>query len=73
MTNATNLEAARTAFERHEWAAAVRAFAAAEVPGALSPGDLGKAGQAIGAATEAGANVLSGTNLDVADPEASPP
>lgn len=33
--------------------------------------DLNKAGQAIGAATEAGANVLSGPNLDVADPEAA--
>jgi len=33
--------------------------------------DLGKAGQAIAAATEAGANVLSGPNLDVADPEAA--
>jgi hypothetical protein len=31
--------------------------------------DLNKAGQAISAATEAGANVLSGPNLDVADPE----
>jgi len=31
--------------------------------------DLNKAGQAIAAATEAGANVLSGPNLDVADPE----
>jgi uncharacterized protein YggE len=33
--------------------------------------DLNKAGQAISAATEAGANVLSGPNLDVADPEAA--
>jgi uncharacterized protein YggE len=33
--------------------------------------DLNKAGQAIAAATEAGANVLSGPNLDVADPEAA--
>jgi uncharacterized protein YggE len=33
--------------------------------------DLTKAGQAIAAATEAGANVLSGPNLDVADPEAA--
>jgi uncharacterized protein YggE len=33
--------------------------------------DLTKAGTAIGAATEAGANVLSGPNLDVADPEAA--
>jgi len=33
--------------------------------------DLRKAGTAIGAATEAGANVLSGPNLDVADPEAA--
>jgi len=33
--------------------------------------DLNKAGQAIGAATEAGANVLSGPDLDVADPEAA--
>lgn len=31
--------------------------------------DLNKAGQAIGAATEAGANLLSGPDLDVADPE----
>lgn len=31
--------------------------------------DLNKAGQAIGAATEAGANVLSGPNLGAADPE----
>lgn len=31
--------------------------------------DLGKAGDAIAAATGAGANVLSGPNLDVADPE----
>ena len=33
--------------------------------------DLAKAGQAIGAATEAGANVLSGPDLRVADPEAA--
>lgn len=33
--------------------------------------DLTKAGDAIGAATGAGANVLSGPNLDVADPEAA--
>jgi hypothetical protein len=33
--------------------------------------DLGKAGQAIGAATGAGANVLSGPDLGVADPEAA--
>ena len=33
--------------------------------------DLGKAGQAIAATTEAGANVLSGPNLRVADPEAA--
>jgi uncharacterized protein YggE len=33
--------------------------------------DLNKAGEAIAAATEAGANVLSGPNLDVADPEAA--
>jgi hypothetical protein len=33
--------------------------------------DLNKAGDAIGAATGAGANVLSGPNLDVADPEAA--
>src|SRR4051812_5215223 len=33
--------------------------------------DLNKAGQAIGAATEAGANVLSGPDFDVADPEAA--
>jgi hypothetical protein len=33
--------------------------------------DLNKAGQAIGAATEAGANVLSGPDLDVADPQAA--
>lgn len=33
--------------------------------------DLNKAGQAIAAATEAGANVLSGPNLGVADPEAA--
>jgi uncharacterized protein YggE len=33
--------------------------------------DLDKAGQAIAAATEAGANVLSGPNLRVADPEAA--
>jgi len=33
--------------------------------------DLAKAGQAIAAATEAGANVLSGPNLRVADPEAA--
>src|SRR4051812_18768814 len=33
--------------------------------------DLTKAGQAIGAATEAGANVVSGPNLAVADPEAA--
>jgi len=33
--------------------------------------DLNKAGQAIGAATEAGANVLSGPDMDVADPEAA--
>lgn len=33
--------------------------------------DLAKAGQAIGAATEAGANVLSGPNLRVSDPEAA--
>jgi len=31
--------------------------------------DLGKAGDAIAATTGAGANVLSGPNLDVADPE----
>jgi uncharacterized protein YggE len=31
--------------------------------------DLAKAGQAIGAATEAGANVLSGPDLAIADPE----
>ncbi|HEV2815846.1 MAG TPA: SIMPL domain-containing protein [Allosphingosinicella sp.] len=31
--------------------------------------DLAKAGQAIAAATEAGANVLSGPNLQVGDPE----
>ena len=31
--------------------------------------DLDKAGPAIAAATEAGANILSGPNLDVADPE----
>jgi hypothetical protein len=33
--------------------------------------DLSKAGTAIGAATAAGANVLSGPNLGVADPEAA--
>jgi uncharacterized protein YggE len=33
--------------------------------------DLNKAGEAIGAATGAGANVLSGPNLSVADPEAA--
>ena len=33
--------------------------------------DLNKAGEAIAAATEAGANVLSGPNLDVSDPEAA--
>jgi uncharacterized protein YggE len=33
--------------------------------------DLAKAGQAIAAATEAGANILSGPNLRVADPEAA--
>lgn len=33
--------------------------------------DLGRAGQAIAAATDAGANVLSGPNLRVADPEAA--
>ena len=33
--------------------------------------DIAKAGQAIGAATEAGANVLSGPDLRVADPEAA--
>jgi uncharacterized protein YggE len=33
--------------------------------------DLNKAGQAIGAATEAGANVLSGPNFGVGDPEAA--
>lgn len=33
--------------------------------------DLNKAGEAIAAATGAGANVLSGPNLDVADPEAA--
>jgi hypothetical protein len=33
--------------------------------------DLAKAGQAIAATTEAGANVLSGPNLRVADPEAA--
>jgi hypothetical protein len=33
--------------------------------------DLNKAGEAIAAATEAGANVVSGPNLDVADPEAA--
>lgn len=33
--------------------------------------DLNRAGQAIAAATEAGANVLSGPNLGVADPEAA--
>jgi uncharacterized protein YggE len=33
--------------------------------------DLNKAGEAIGAATGAGANVLSGPNLGVADPEAA--
>jgi uncharacterized protein len=33
--------------------------------------DLGKAGAAIAAATEAGANVLSGPDLRVADPEAA--
>lgn len=33
--------------------------------------DLRRAGQAIAAATEAGANVLSGPNLRIADPEAA--
>ncbi|MBV9883019.1 MAG: SIMPL domain-containing protein [Sphingomonadaceae bacterium] len=33
--------------------------------------DLNKAGQAIGAATEAGANILGGPDFDVADPEAA--
>ena len=33
--------------------------------------DLGKAGRAIGASTEAGANVVSGPDFDVADPEAA--
>ncbi len=33
--------------------------------------DLRKAGAAIGAATEAGANVLSGPNMNVSDPEAA--
>jgi uncharacterized protein YggE len=33
--------------------------------------DLGKAGEAIAAATEAGANILSGPSLTVGDPEAA--
>ncbi len=33
--------------------------------------DLGRAGQAIAATTEAGANVLSGPNLRISDPEAA--
>ncbi|HEY7809849.1 MAG TPA: SIMPL domain-containing protein [Allosphingosinicella sp.] len=33
--------------------------------------DLGKAGEAIAATTDAGANVLSGPNLSVGDPEAA--
>jgi len=33
--------------------------------------DLGKAGAAIAAATEAGANILSGPNMTVSDPEAA--
>lgn len=46
MTTATDLEAARTAFERREWAAALRKFAAADRPGRLGPNDLGRAGLA---------------------------
>jgi len=46
MKTATSLDLAREAFERHEWSAAARWYAAADRDGTLGPPDLGQAGLA---------------------------
>ncbi|HEY7130817.1 MAG TPA: response regulator transcription factor [Candidatus Limnocylindrales bacterium] len=46
MKTATSLDLAREAFERHEWTAAARWFAAADHEASLGPTDLGQAGLA---------------------------